>query len=277
MRNTEKAIFSQAEFFGWKRHPFVDFANDSEPFVTPQETNLLNMANELLRMGKSMAITGSSGVGKSTLLRQIVHSLDSCLFKPICVSYGGLNRAGFLKAIATASNLDLSKRGLPPLLRIHRHLIKLSQEQSPSFPVLIIDDAQWLDQDSFMDLCSLLVDPKQNRAALSLILAGDENLAAKLALNVMVPIRSRLSCLMRCEPITENESVEFIQRRLTKAIATKDLISSDAVNMIAAHCKGNRRSIMNAGAVLLSEAMLRGEKTIGAQQILSSQYWEKAG
>jgi len=37
------------------------------------------------------------------------------------------------------------------------------------------------------------------------------------------------------------------------------------------------RSNPSGTSVLLSEAMLRGEKTIGAQQILTSKYWEKAG
>ncbi|MBF0548167.1 MAG: AAA family ATPase [Candidatus Riflebacteria bacterium] len=277
MKTTEKNFISQTEFFGWKRHPFVDSASDSEPFMTSQEENILNMTNELLKMGKSLAITGASGVGKSTLMRKIVQSLDSCLYKSILVSYGGLNRASLLKAIATICNLDLAKKGLPPLLRIQQYMIKLSQEQTPIFPVLIIDDAQWLEQDSFMDLCSLLMDPKQNRAAMSLILAGDESLAVRLKLNIMRPIRSRLSCLMKCDPINEKDSIEFVQARLIQAKAPKDLISQEAINLIVAQCHGNKREIMNAGAVLLSEAMFRGDKTIGPQQVINSMLWEKSG
>lgn len=277
MKPCEKSDVSQAEFFGWKKNPFVDSANDTEAFLTSIEQRKMLTCKELIKMGKSFALTGPSGVGKTSFLRQIMLSLDSCLYKTIHVPYGGLDRSGLLKAIASACNLDILKRGLPPLLRIQQFMVKLSQDQTPVFPVLIIDDAQLLPQDSFMDLCSLLFDPGQNRSSMSLILAGDETLEAKLKLNIMTPIQTRLACILKCEPINEKETIGFIQHRIAMSKASKDIIGLEAMTMISAQCRGNRRAIMNTGALLLLEAMSRGDKTIGAQEVLNSTFWNKSG
>ena len=43
----------------------------------------------------------------------------------------------------------------------------------------------------------------------------------------------------------------------------------DAMALIASHCRGNRRQIMNIATLLFEEALYRKEKTIGAQLVLS--------
>ncbi len=45
------------------------------------------------------------------------------------------------------------------------------------------------------------------------------------------------------------------------------LFDPDALSLISSHCRGNRRRIMNAATLLLTEAFNRQEKTIGAELI----------
>jgi len=116
-----------------------------------------------------------------------------------------------------------------------------------------------------MDLCSLIVSPPKKTTAASLIVVGDDVLAKQMTLAVMTPIRTRLTVNFRLETLSEEETEQFIAFRLRCARAPEDLFESDALALVAAHCHGNRRKIMNLGTLLLSEAFYRNEKSVSAQ------------
>jgi type II secretory pathway predicted ATPase ExeA len=265
------------DFFGFKRHPFIDHPEFAEPVFSPHEDRLFEMASELVRLGKSFVITGTPGTGKTTLARHLRDSLDKRSYHPVFIPYSGLNRGGLLKALGAACRLDMSKRTVPPLLKIQRHLLEMAQDKNPRFPVLFIDDAQLLEQESLLDLCSLIADPDQKRAATTLVLVGDETLEGRLLLNVMTPVWNRMACNLATQPLTEPDALTFIQRHLERANAPNDLIAPEAVTMLAVKTRGNRRDLLNAATVLLTEAMIRSEKTVGPQLVLSSLFWKKSG
>ena len=69
------------------------------------------------------------------------------------------------------------------------------------------------------------------------------------------------------DPLDEKETEQFIAFRIHGAQAPKDLFEPEALALVAAHCHGNRREIMNMGTLLLSEAYYRKEKTVSAELI----------
>lgn len=277
MKNSPgSAKTSAIEFFGFKRHPFIDHP-DTGTILSEHEEQIMEISTELIKLGKSFALTGPSGTGKTTFVRKLQQQLDRQSYHPVFISYSGLNRAGLLKTIAAECRLDLGKRTVPPLVRIQKHLLEIARDKNPRFPVLIIDDAQLLEQDSVMDVCSLLADPDQKRAAASLILIGDETLEERIQLNVMTPVRNRMACILSTRPLDADEVSNFMGKHLESAQAPKDLFSAEALNMLAAKTRGNRRELLNAATVLLVEAMTRKERTIGPQQILASNLWKKSG
>lgn len=266
---TSKPTPSMAEFFGWRRHPFSDTYPVIKPFLGEKDSRLRARAVSLLCCGKSFAITGPSGAGKSTLAAHIVASLDPHSYRPAWIHYGGLQRNGILKAIADVLGVDSAGRSVPLLVKLQKHIQQLAAEHNPLYPVLVVDDAQLLERDSLMDLCSLMMNPHKKTVAASVILIGDENLNKTLQLHLMTAVRTRLTGIFVLEPLDEKESEDFISFRLENAQAPPDLFEREALEIIAAHCRGNRRQIMNASTLLLAEAFLRQEKTVGSQLILS--------
>lgn len=260
---------SPVEFFEWSRHPFSDSYPISEPYLSGKDRRIATSAASLLSYGKSLAIIGPSGSGKSTMLQYIISRLDSNYYRPILIHYGGLMRSGLLKAVADQLGVETNTRGLPLLIRLQKHIPDLSGAQNGLYPVIAVDDAQLLERESLLDLCSLIVSPKKKTSAASLLLVGDESLARKLDLDLMKPIKTRLTALLRQEPLDEKESRDFIRFRLEKAKALSDMIMPDALAMIVSHCRGNRRQIMNVATLLLEEALYRQEKTINSQLVLS--------
>ncbi len=108
------------------------------------------------------------------------------------------------------------------------------------------------------------------------MLVGDETLAKKLALHVMVPIRTRMTVIFTQQLLDEKDSEAFVAFRLKTANADENLFDPDALSLVCAHCRGNRRQIMNMGTLLIDEAFYRQEKTIGANMIYESDLFDIA-
>lgn len=266
-----KAVLSAAEFFGWKRHPFVDLPGDIglDALTVKRDREIAHRAREFIKVNRSFAVIGIPGAGKTTLVKAVIHSLDPRFYRPIWLSYAGCNRSGVLRIIAEKVGLELTWKGLPPLHKLQRHLAAQQKEPGSPFPVIVVDDAQHLEVESIMDLCAILAHPDEQKALASLILVGDENLDRVLRLESRRAIASRMACVFRMEPLTQDETKNLLLRRLETAKASKDLFTDDAMELLAAQCRGNRRELMNLGVMLCIEAHSREERSITAELVLA--------
>jgi general secretion pathway protein A len=254
-----------AEHFGWAFHPFADTWKMPQPFCSQRDQRIFEQSMQLLQHGKSFAVTGPSGTGKSTLVQHLLENLDANYYHGLYIHYGGLPRTALLKTVGEQLGVETNTRAVPLLVKLQKHILTMVTGKHPVHPVILVDDAQLLERESFMDLCSMIVCPPKKGAAASLIVVGDDMLAKQMTLAVMTPIRTRLTLNFRIEPLSEQETEQFISFRLSCAKAPKDLFEPDALALVAAHCHGNRRKIMNLGTLLLSEAYYRNEQTVSAE------------
>lgn len=259
---------SMAELFGFHHHPFADTRKNAQPFISDKDARLCDRALSLLACGKSLALCGPCGVGKSTLVGHLIARLDPNGYKPVLLHYAGFNRAGLLRAIADRLGVDTNGRSLPLLVRLQKHLMQLVSANNSLYPVIVVDDAQLLERESMLDLCALMVSAENKTAAASVVLVGDDTLRQRLALNAMAPVASRLTAIFSLDALDEKASLAFITHRLKHARAPEHLFEPAALDMIAAHCRGNRRQIINCATILLEEAYFRQETTISAQTML---------
>ena len=259
---------SMAEFFNFHSHPFADTRSNTQPFVGPKDARICERVLSLLQCAKSLAICGPCGVGKSSLLAHLIGRLDPNCYKPILLHYAGYNRPALLRTIADRLGLESNSRSLPLLVRLQKHLLQLTSATNSLYPVLLIDDAQLLERESMLDLCALTASSDKKTAAASLLLVGDDTLRQRLQLTTMAPIASRLTAIFTLDALDDKESLQFIAHRLKQAKAPEHLFEPDALDLIAAHCRGNRRQIINCATLLLDEAYFRQENTVSAQTLL---------
>ena len=254
---------SAAEFFQYRYPPFADTFEINQPFQSAAEILILQRALALVRQGKSLAIHGEAGAGKSMLLKSIINQLDPKAYRVATIPYGGIKPTAILRELCEAFAIDLSgRKNLLPRLQ------KNFQPQSDKpFPVLIIDDAHTMEKQSFLDLCSLLHDAKSRTAAAALILAGQPVLKKILHLDIFSAVRTRLACIFPLPKLKIEESKEFIRFRLQIAEADPNLFQDQALECIAADANGNRRILMNQAALCLEEAARRQEKIITAETV----------
>ncbi len=251
---------SAAEFFAYRYPPFADTYVIDRPFKSPAETLILNRSLALLRQGKSLAIYGEAGAGKSMLIKSITQELDSKAYRVATIPYGGLKPSAILRELCEAFGIDLAgRKNLLP--RLQKNFQPNSEKP---FPVIIVDDAHDMDKQSFIDLCSLLHDAQSRTVAAVLILVGQPVLKKMLALDIFAPVRTRMACRFLLSKLTIDESMEFIRYRLEVAQAAPDLFHEQALESLAADSAGNRRTLMNLAALCMEEAARRQEKIVTA-------------
>lgn len=264
------------DFFGWKTHPFADTYSQRQRFLPEKDAKYLSTIKRLLHNGKSVALCGASGAGKTTLIHTLISDLDKNAYRPVLIPYAGHPRNGLTRVLAEALGVDTNGRGLPTITRIQQHIETMITGATPHHPVIIIDDAQRVENDSLWDLCSLLFQTGKQTVAASLILVGDESLAKRLELYALSPIRSRLTSIMKLTPLNESDVKRFIEYRLKNADAPSDLFDVEAMEIIAAQTRGNRRVIMNTATLALEEAYYRNEKTITAETVYNSEWFNES-
>jgi len=276
MSHTTPGKLPIGDFFGWKRHPFADTHGQPRFWIPDRDQRQLDTVKRLLHTGKSLALCGPSGSGKTTLVHALIHDLDKNSYRPVLLPYAGHPRNGLTRILAEALGVDTKGRGVPLIARVQRHIETMIEGQNPRHPVIIVDDAQKLENESLWDLCSLLFQTSKPTVAASLLLVGDESLARMLDLHSLGPIRSRLTGIIKTQFMNEYETRLFIEYRLKNADAPPDLFHKDAIEIIAAFTRGNRRMVMNTATMALEEAYYHEEKTVTAGTLYNSDWFNKS-
>ena len=249
------------QFFGYRYPPFADTFEIITPYQSDGENLILQRTLALVRQGKSVAIYGEAGSGKSMLLKSIISQLDSKEFRVAHIPYGGMKPSAILRDLC--DELDIDTAGRKNLLS--RLAIDFRRCSDKPFPIIIVDEAHEMQRQSFVDLCSLLHDARQRTAAAAVVLVGQPVLKKLLELDIFSPVRTRLTCLFSMPKLSIDDAKEFVAFRLQEAQADPAIFDRDALDCLAADAKGNRRMLMNLAALCLEEAARRTDKVVTAE------------
>jgi type II secretory pathway predicted ATPase ExeA len=252
---------------------FLDFYHLSEqPFgVTPDPAYLYpsrthcealsSLTSGILAARGFLALIAHPGMGKTTLLYELLDELrDSArtafLFQTQCDS------REFFSYVLTELGIDAQGLGL---VEMHNKLNELLFDEMLNGKrfVLIVDEAQNLDE-SVLETVRLLSNfETPHTKLLQIILAGQPQLAAKLAKPSLSQLRQRIAVLAHLQPLTPEETAGYIQHRLKVAgYRGEPLFSPDALGLIARRSRGIPRNINNICYDVLAAAHARGSRTI---------------
>ena len=249
------------QFFGYRYPPFADTFEVQTPYRCEPEQLIVQRATALLRQGKSLGIYGEAGSGKSMLVKTIISELDSKEYRIAQIPYGGIKPSALVRDLCDA--LDIDTTGRKNLLS--RIATDFQRTTDKPFPIIIVDEAHEMQRQSFLDLCSLLHDPRRRTAAAAVVLVGQPVLRKMLELDIYAPVRTRLTCLFAMPKLNHDDAKEFISYRLDLAQADAGLFDDEALECLATDSKGNRRMLMNLAALCLEEAACRSEKVVSAE------------
>src|SRR5438128_691561 len=256
---------SLLSFYGLCEQPFGVTPDPAYLYFSPAHHEALRSISRGIQDDRGfMALIAEPGMGKTTLLNKLLEEVrDSSrtvfLFQTQCDS------RGFFRYLLSELGVE-SLVGMD-LVAMHNKLNEiLFQEmlEGRRF-VLVVDEAQNL-HDSVLETIRLLSDFETSHTKLlEIVLAGQPQLAVKLARPNLSQLRQRIAVLAKLEPLSEAETVRYIRHRLQVAgYSGGGLFTADALALIARASQGIPRKINNICFNAMALGYAQGRKTIGS-------------
>jgi type II secretory pathway predicted ATPase ExeA len=191
-----------------------------------------------------IALTAKPGMGKTSLLFQYLESLrnkarTAFVFQTDC------HRRELLRHILSDLGLDATGKDLPAMHEMFNQILLQEMNAGRRF-VLVIDEAQNLEEKVLESVRLLSNFETPWMKLMQIVIAGQPQLAERLAKPSLTQLRQRISMIVKIEPFTYEETQEYIQHRLSVAgYKGQSLFTAGARSMIAERSEGIPRNINN--------------------------------
>lgn len=205
-------------------------------------------------------LTGDVGTGKTTIINALINNLDDDVIAAH-VPDPGLEDLDFFNFIANVFSIDkkFSTKG-----EFLNHLRKfLNDAYSKNKKVLlIIDEAQRLKSELLEEIRLLSNIERQDTKLLNIFFVGQKEFNNILIEPENRALRQRITINYHIEPLTENETKEYIKHRLNIAGSKRNIFSSSAIGEIFSLSKGFPRLINIICDLALLTGYVKEQKTI---------------
>jgi general secretion pathway protein A len=233
------------EFFGLREQPFGMTPDPAYLYVSRTHSEALQSLSVGIEDNRGfLALIAEPGMGKTTLLYQLAEGFRNSA-RVVLLSQTQCSSREFIEYILHDLGVDIKGMGL---VAMHGKLNEILFEELLAGKrfVLVVDEAQNLD-DSVLETVRMLSNfETHNTKLLQIILAGQPRLASKLAQPRLYQLRQRIAVLSRLDPFGMEETGNYIQHRLGVAGHRGEPIFDEAsIAMIARQSKGVPRNINN--------------------------------
>ena len=208
-----------------------------------------------------LALIAKPGMGKTSLLYHYLSYLrdkarTAFVFRTDCDS------REFIRHLLLDLGIDVAGMDLPAMHDTLNRLLTEEMRAGRRF-VLVIDEAQNLDEKVLESIRLLSNFETPWTKLMQIVLAGQPQLADRLASPSMAQLRQRVSMVIRIEPFTSEEVNAYIDHRLWIAGCEKPaFLTVGARKLIADHSEGIPRNINNLCFNAMSLACALQRKTI---------------
>ena len=207
-----------AAALGLRSNPFPVTPDETNYFFTPETESICEELSHFIAMRKGfLLLTGEIGLGKTTLLRRLLASLDEAHYNSALVLTSFLDQSELLETIARDFGLQL-----PPGARRIDHLAALnqflmSQAQAGKINVLFIDDAQALDAQALDVVRQLSNLETAQQKLIQVVLCGQPELLDTLWQHSLRQVKSRIALHRQLRPLDRAQTLAYIRHRMAKA------------------------------------------------------------
>jgi type II secretory pathway predicted ATPase ExeA len=214
-------------------------------------------------------LTGEVGTGKTTLLRHFLAQLGPET-KTAVVLYPALSAGDLFHSILEDLGVPFSGGTLRQAVQ-SLHAFLLDARARGLFVAVVIDEAQTLHPKVLEQLRLLSNLETERDKLLTIVLCGQPELRALLARDDLRQLAQRIGVRAHLEPLTVDDSIDYVQHRLRVAGGTGDEVAPEAIRRMAALAGGVPR-LLN----LLSDRALLGAFALGQSRV-SVELVERAG
>jgi len=253
------------EYYGFRERPFSLIPDPDFLYLSSQH----RVARAYLEYGLTqrvgvVVLSGEIGTGKTTLIRALIKSS------------GAARRVGVLYQTSTLMgeellDLVLQEFGLrgqfsgraAKLGALNLYLRRALAQGEPG--VLIVDEAQNLGAGALEEVRLLSNLTAGKEPLLQIILVGQPGLRRLLQRPELRQLAQRVTVHFHLQPLTQEESREYIRHRLAVAGGSPELFTPEALSRIYALTKGVPRRINTLCDLVLVAGFAEGRRVLEAE------------
>lgn len=229
------------KYYGLKQKPFELAPVGGKVYLSEGHREALATLRYGVIANKGfLLLTGGVGTGKTTVLNTLLSMLKDKV--RVCVlNNPTLSKHEFFSFLSKRLGIPYQKNKGTFILDFAKYLKNYAQEGGKV--LLIIDEAQAFPL-TMLEEIRLLSNQAGEDNALSIFLIGQPELQDQLADPLLLPLRQRIGLRHHLEPLTVNDTSQYIAYRLNNAGAANSAIfEGDAIALIHKESRGNPRLI----------------------------------
>ena len=241
--------------YGLKWNPFSPELPTEALYITPRiEHFYWRIEQGLIQEGGFALITGDPGTGKSVVLRLLAERLGQLRDIAVgAITHPSFNLADFYREMGDLFAVELKPHNRWGGFKALRERWLAHLEGTLLRPVLLIDEAQEMHPAVLNELRLLSSTQFDSQTLLTVVLAGDARLIAKLRRDELLPLGSRMRIRLVMEYADRKELLACLKHLLASA-GNASLMTPELMQTLCDHAIGNHRVLTSIAAELLASA-----------------------
>ena len=232
-------------FFGLNEKPFSITPDPRYLFMSERHGEALaHLVYGVTESGGFMQLTGEVGTGKTTLVRTLLlNRMPANADVAVCLN-PQLSAREFLVTICEELGIAVpeDRNSIKALIdALHRHLLDAHSDGRRT--ILVVDEAQNLAPDVLEEVRLLTNLETAKQKLLQIILIGQPELRDLLARNDLRQLAQRITGRYHLEPLSRDETAQYIEHRLKVAGALGEVFDAGAKREVFRHSQGVPRLI----------------------------------
>jgi len=255
------------KYWGLRRFPFDNVADPSFFYLSESHEEALSRLIYASKMGKGGAmLTGDIGCGKTLISKVYSKKLIEEGSEVSLLSNPPLGPVEFLQEILYQLGISEVPDSRTKLLQIlHKRMIHNMEQNKET--VIIVDEAQILNEETFEEARLLLNFQSNNRFLLTLVLLGQTEL--KLKIRQIKQFDQRIPIKYHLPPFPFLGTIRYIMFREKKAGFARNVFTTKSIKTIYEYTRGSPREINSLCDLSLLIAFNKKKKFIDSGIIQS--------
>lgn len=214
-------------------------------------------------------LTGASGRGKTTVVRNWSAKLNPSLFKVIYTSLSTVTVNDFYRNLAFSLGAQAAYRKTENFHAIQDEITRLVLDKKKT-PVIIIDEANYVSNAILNDLKILFNFEMDSRDRAVVLLVGLPQINNTLRLANHESLRQRIIMNYNLDGLTKEEGREYIRTKLKGAGCMGPVFDEEAVEAVLNAADGTARMISKLCNASLVIGHSRSENLISAEIVMQA-------
>jgi type II secretory pathway predicted ATPase ExeA len=249
-----------------KFNPFDKEIGSADLYAGSDLKELESRLKYMLETRGIFLLVGEPGSGKTSALRNFAEGLGPSIFRPCYISLATVTVNDFYNELATKLGEEPKFRKVDMFRQIQSAISSLYFEQRIT-PVIIADEMHMASTAILDDIRMLFNFKMDSLNPFVLVIAAQPAIRNKLALNMCLPLKQRVSAKYSMKGLTLPETCEYIKSRMALAGVVRDVFTDQAISQMHSSSNGFPRNINNIATACLMYCKWKNLDTVDEEAV----------